>query len=405
VTESPARQRRRLGAKALVWAAIGIAGFFLLELAARQIQGYELFRTPLVRRPVLSQLEQERIYNARALKENPSYFAVFNFAPPTFAATEDHPTYLFKPNLRMVLKASRIVVAQPGETPVWSTNSYGFRGPEFSVTKAPGVLRIVCLGASTTEGSESDSETYPAYLQLDLSKRFPGRQFEVINAGHSGYNSQDMEALLRLRILELHPDVLVVYHAANDVNPDDDPTFLSAEGSGARRWLEKVFWAAYGRSALFATLADQTGLSASVPKPHTVRSVGTEYPLVRFESELTKIDEDARAARMKVILSSFVTLAGPQLRLDPRRYRAQFDDIYRSNYPLGPGELASVYEIFNQATRSIAERDHVTFVDVAGTFPRDVRYFPFDAIHLSPQGNRILAADFVGPVAQALGMN
>jgi hypothetical protein len=49
----------------------------------------------------------------------------------------------------------------------------GGRGPEFPVTRPAGVMPVVCLGASTTEGSQDDDQTYPYHLQQDLVRCFP----------------------------------------------------------------------------------------------------------------------------------------------------------------------------------------------------------------------------------------
>jgi hypothetical protein len=49
-------------------------------------------------------------------------------------------------------------------------NSRGFRGDEFETAKAPGVYRIVALGASSTFGyHDRDDETYPVYLEGQLN--------------------------------------------------------------------------------------------------------------------------------------------------------------------------------------------------------------------------------------------
>src|SRR6476659_7788653 len=55
----------------------------------------------------------------------------------------------------------------------WFTiNSLGFRGREWSVTKAPGVFRIICLGASTTFdiGSLGRDRPWPEVLEAELRR-------------------------------------------------------------------------------------------------------------------------------------------------------------------------------------------------------------------------------------------
>src|SRR5262249_55658325 len=119
--------------------------------------------------------------------------------------------YLFKPNLRMALRGGRFAPARQGERVYWSSNSWRFRGPEFPIEKLQGTIRIVCLGASTTEGSQADDETYPYYLQELLRAMFHGRRIEVINAGHHGQTATDLLAIFRQRVLPLRPDVVIWY--------------------------------------------------------------------------------------------------------------------------------------------------------------------------------------------------
>ena len=103
-------------------------------------------------------------------------------------------------------------------------NAFGMRGPETTREKPPGTVRILCIGSSTTfgTGATSDDHTYPARLQELLRKataagRAPaGTTFEVLNGGVSGYNTADSLINLELRLLELHPDLVLTYDAAND---------------------------------------------------------------------------------------------------------------------------------------------------------------------------------------------
>src|SRR5688572_16962221 len=55
-------------------------------------------------------------------------------------------------------------------------NSHGFRGPEISVAKPPGTIRIITVGASTTFDAciSNDAETWPARLQHWLGELAPG---------------------------------------------------------------------------------------------------------------------------------------------------------------------------------------------------------------------------------------
>jgi len=113
--------------------------------------------------------------------------------------------------------------------PSWSTpagsaqqashNALGFRGRETTREKPPGVFRIVTLGGSSVYGqSESkDEAVWSARLEEILRVERPGSRIEVINAGAPGYSSFEMLVQLEMRVVDLAPDVVVVYEAVNDM--------------------------------------------------------------------------------------------------------------------------------------------------------------------------------------------
>ena len=98
-------------------------------------------------------------------------------------------------------------------------NSHGMRGPEMATEKDPGTIRILCLGGSTTycTGAMSDAAAWPAQLEKQLNGAgIPGVHFEVGNAGVSGWTSAESLINLALRLVELRPDFLLLYHIPND---------------------------------------------------------------------------------------------------------------------------------------------------------------------------------------------
>lgn len=97
-------------------------------------------------------------------------------------------------------------------------NRMGFRGPEVAVPKPPGTFRIVLLGGSTTHGwGVDDASTIDAHLRRALAARFPGRRFDVVNLGFDGFDSEDDAERLRVQGLPLEPDAVVFHTGINDV--------------------------------------------------------------------------------------------------------------------------------------------------------------------------------------------
>ena len=90
-------------------------------------------------------------------------------------------------------------------------NSLGFRDPPRAARKEPGVVRVVCLGASYMFGAlVDDGESLPRRLEVLLNRHFQGR-FEVWNAGVSAYNVRQEAAYARTIEREYEPD-LMIFH-------------------------------------------------------------------------------------------------------------------------------------------------------------------------------------------------
>lgn len=90
-----------------------------------------------------------------------------------------------------------------------TVNSLGFRGRERSVTKSPGVFRIICVGGSNVYGAGiNDDQTWPAQLETKLNAQSPGR-YEVWNLGVSGYNALSMIAVTEKAIEQYDPNLII----------------------------------------------------------------------------------------------------------------------------------------------------------------------------------------------------
>ena len=96
-------------------------------------------------------------------------------------------------------------------------NAHGFRGEEIK-EKTSGTLRIVCIGGSTTYTTalEDYRLSYPFLLEQNL-KQNGFDHVEVINAGVGNWSTYESFINLQMRLFELEPDMLVIYHATNDI--------------------------------------------------------------------------------------------------------------------------------------------------------------------------------------------
>ena len=390
---------RRVVAVGLVWIGILIIGMIGVELYARYTQGYLLWHRTLQGSSFLVNLDRLKIWNRKFYEQHRAHFAQWPIPLEFFDADSPTPQYLFKPNLRMADHNGRFAPASPGERVAWSSGSWGFRGPDFTPDKPAGTLRIVCLGASTTEGSQYDDETWPHYLQQELSRAYLSRRIEVINAGHHAYTIEDLHALLDMRVLPLKPDVVIFYEANNNIHL---PAFIRPPLPCALGtcWLQNYpLWYRwlYLHSAVFLQLwHDRLGWGSRVPPPmpHGFDDSAPTENEVRFRSVLSQMVQETLQHGSRIVLSSFITVAHEGLTVTRAENPGMFDYLYKSDYPLTAGELARAYADFNRASADVAAQFKVPYADVAADFPREVRYFPFDLIHLSADGNRLLASMF-----------
>lgn len=100
------------------------------------------------------------------------------------------------------------------------TNSLGLRGPEITVPKPAGTLRVLCLGDETVLGSAVDEpQTFCRLIQDRLQTRTKQR-IEVINAGVPDFCPLLSYLHFRHRLLALEPDVVIAHLDMSDVWDD-----------------------------------------------------------------------------------------------------------------------------------------------------------------------------------------
>jgi len=126
--------------------------------------------------------------------------------------------------------------------PVWriALNGEGFRSAPFSAVRKPGVLRIACMGDSWTFGMNvNQDQTYPARVEARLAGQQPARNVDVMNFGILGYTSFQGLQLLKTRVLDLQPDVVIIGFGMND---SDVAGYRDRDvvASGVTSWRDRV---------------------------------------------------------------------------------------------------------------------------------------------------------------------
>ncbi|HWA59465.1 MAG TPA: GDSL-type esterase/lipase family protein [Gemmatimonadales bacterium] len=292
-----------------------------------------------------------------------------------------------------------------------SVNALGYRGPPVAIPKPPGVLRIVLLGGSTTHGwSVSDSQTIDTYLRAALGQRHPELAAEVVNLAFDGYDSYQILLRWREDAIRFAPDLLIVNAGATDVGHaryanlvDADPRVLLWQAEVKRLRDE----AARGRRSMKDSIKHWLYLARL---PQYLRELAWRrsnaappagrpplYPDVAdyFERHIRQIALEALASHIAVLLST-----------DPSALR----------YRQAPGsELGRAYFLID-ATTTQAYRDTLAkrMAGIAESLAGPgvpIRYLGVDSLppedfmddaHLTPAGNRDLAARFLDAIEPLL---
>ena len=108
-----------------------------------------------------------------------------------------------------------------------STNSRGFRSPEYPEIGPADSVTIVGLGDSIMFGhGVGDGEPYLDLLGERLTSLHPERAWRVINSGVPGYNTVMEVTTLEQKLLAFEPDLVILGLCANDFAP---PNYVRVE--------------------------------------------------------------------------------------------------------------------------------------------------------------------------------
>jgi lysophospholipase L1-like esterase len=148
-----------------------------------------------------------------------------------------------------------------------SHNSLGYRNVEIALQKPGGVYRIVAIGGSSTYDVriEDNARTFTAQLEALLRSQYGHPNVEVINAGVPGYNSWEMLINLEFRVLDLDPDLVIIYEGTNDVHARMvAPGAYRGDNSGRRQPWTVPPVGLWEHSALLRILARSLNLTRQV---------------------------------------------------------------------------------------------------------------------------------------------
>lgn len=310
----------------------------------------------------------------------------------------------------------------------FNTNSHGFRGKDYSVLKKEGIFRIVCIGASTTfgHGASLDNATYPAFLEAKLNKNSSSGKFQVINVGIPGYSALQELILFNAQLLDLNPDMIIIYSGWNDVSTmfhlnasNYEKLFVGSDNYFQERLTKKD---KYFTKSRWAVLRQIGRWRYKIDKKKRIINVGYKQALGKEERRqlmikdikkysendyyfnrpmriyFNSVDSVITLAQKRGIKVALLTLPEIIKENSPDDFFVEFKKRFPDSVSLEKGDFYTqmrfcVQDKFNTMIRGLAASNNCILVDLDKAFPRNKNIFDlfYDEAHFTDKGNDFTA--------------
>ncbi|MGC4095540.1 MAG: SGNH/GDSL hydrolase family protein [Nitrospira sp.] len=265
-------------------------------------------------------------------------------------------------------------------------NSKGFIGVEFEDKKPQGVYRIFTLGDSCTFGGDWDM-SYAAFLGKRLNAA--SKNFEVINAGIEGYNSEYALGRLKDDILKYSPDLVTIYIGWNDLMKQS-PNTMSV--TGQITWLGRALSNSYiykGLSKVMFFHVRSALLKPQVTGEESEYHVFDSFVPATYEENVSAMVAVLHEHNVRVMLMTRPTALTRSMTLDDLRTQNIFFPFFPEAYSVP--RLLSLHDAYNNSIRRLAARLQVPLVDLDEEFNRhDKKPLFWDTMHPSKSGHELI---------------
>ncbi len=262
-------------------------------------------------------------------------------------------------------------------------NRLGFREREIDPVKAPGVIRVICMGDSIT------AQGLPPYSQIlhaMLAELPPTTAaWEAFNMGVHGYTALQGLRLFQIQARDLKPDIVTIFYGWNDhwlaPEPDRQKMALEMRPAPAR------FFEMLRRKRLFQFLVwclnpvDHLARLEAHGVFHAPLQEGAA-DLAAFQGRVLRVDEREYHDTLRAFVREVRTSGAiPILITAPsRKLRA---DIVRKHFATSTGEGRRIHERYVAVTRDVARETGTPLLDLADLLagPACDGLFANDGIH------------------------
>jgi hypothetical protein len=285
---------------------------------------------------------------------------------PTFSVYDPYYGKVLKKNFSCVRTA-------PEFTMRFTTNSFGFRGPE---PKRLPQKAILFLGDSFTGGyGVNDGEEFPALIRAALDKKFGVDNIEVVNAGSGNTGNGYWLKFLKTEAKRFSPRVVVLQVCENDFGDNEREQLFTLNTNG--ELIESVPAPMLEKGRIIQ------GLIESVPGlPYSyLVCAGRQVFSEGLTSEQNPVNED-----IAVVDSSTLR---PSEALTQRMLEGALELCFKENWPvLGLGvELNSRHLV---QIEMVFRQHHASFLEIPAKRLRPDLYFRIDG-HWNASGHAFVA--------------
>lgn len=319
--------------------------------------------------------------------------ALWVFAPIRF-----HEWMVWVPDgrIRARAKPNQVFYTESGDEV--RINSLGFRGPERTWQPAPGTLRLLAFGESSTfcYHAHGEQNTWPSRLEAHLRAAL-GRPVEVINLALPGYDCTNSKVNYLFLGRELHPHVALFYHTWNDMKyfrplEHDPMVFTSwvpnkpwwqeiARATQLGRYARNAFWAITNRR-LETRFQELEKGNAIENQPVTKAALA--WSRTNYEDCVRFTREDGV---LPVLISQASTIHPSNFSKSEYRQQMGLESV---------GMTAPIayqtWQTMNGILASVAGKDGAVFVDGYSAVPHDFKHLT-DHVHLTDEGSDVLARE------------
>jgi lysophospholipase L1-like esterase len=284
-------------------------------------------------------------------------------------------------------------------------NNEGFHQTDtIPIQRRAGRLRVVCLGESTTFGTNVQSN-YPVFLRTILKSHAVGYEdYEVINAGVPGWVSDQIALRVRHQLAEYKPDAVILYMGWNDFqsySPLDPPPTVSYFEQAYSRTTWKQFATMWFKSIALLSAWYHSGAEAAEPSSANTTVTSPEKCYRFLFRSMDQILDDFRRSNPSVKV--FVCTLVGRWPLGTQEEWGKIPQVWwMTRHGVTPQEAVPLVAALNEQLRRFAQSRGAPLIDLATSFDKlDRARLQWDWAHMYPDGYELMAWSMFSALHQA----